>query len=273
MAKRFTESIEDIVQKYHKLRSSRKVAAFYGVSSTTIDRRLQDAGIFRYRNRRENRFAPGEASKYTEWRKAIMTADGYRCQVCGDRENLVPHHIFTWAKYPERRYDIANGVTLCTLCHNLTMKREDEYEQIFLDIIEVNRDINPPYVAAKGKPDTRPETLVCADCGVDKPLSEYYKNKGNRWGVCKACKECQTTRVSTSYHSHREQRKAKQAEWYLANKEHRQFYLSKRAFNTAILEGRVPRWTPLRARLGIVTAKKSEWPTPEVLAKVRAAEQ
>jgi 5-methylcytosine-specific restriction endonuclease McrA len=60
-----------------------------------------------------------------EWRKKIYERDNYTCQICNDRSKrghpviLNAHHIKSFAEYPEERYDINNGMTLCRDCHLL----------------------------------------------------------------------------------------------------------------------------------------------------------
>jgi hypothetical protein len=52
------------------------------------------------------------------WRNDIFVRDNYTCRVCNQHgERLNAHHIKPWAKYPESRYALTNGVTLCTTCH------------------------------------------------------------------------------------------------------------------------------------------------------------
>ena len=60
--------------------------------------------------------------RYKEWRKAVFKRDKYTCQICGDNKggNLVADHIRSFALYPELRYDITNGRTLCKKCHEET---------------------------------------------------------------------------------------------------------------------------------------------------------
>jgi hypothetical protein len=47
------------------------------------------------------------------WVKAVKDRDGWQCTKCGATERLHAHHIKRWRDYPELRYDVSNGVTLC----------------------------------------------------------------------------------------------------------------------------------------------------------------
>lgn len=51
-----------------------------------------------------------------EWTKDVIARDG-ECQVCGSKDNLEAHHILPKSKFPEKMYDLDNGVTLCHECH------------------------------------------------------------------------------------------------------------------------------------------------------------
>jgi len=55
----------------------------------------------------------------TGWRSAVLRADNRNCRRCGATENLHAHHIKPWAKYPDLRYVLDNGVTLCETCHSV----------------------------------------------------------------------------------------------------------------------------------------------------------
>lgn len=58
--------------------------------------------------------------EYKNWRKAVFERDGYTCQGCGDQNYITAHHIKGFAKHPELRYDVSNGLTLCEKCHAKT---------------------------------------------------------------------------------------------------------------------------------------------------------
>jgi 5-methylcytosine-specific restriction endonuclease McrA len=60
--------------------------------------------------------------QYLAWRKAVLERDDYICQHCGRKckkreRGLAAHHIKSYADYPELRYEVSNGMTLCRQCH------------------------------------------------------------------------------------------------------------------------------------------------------------
>ena len=53
-----------------------------------------------------------------DWRLKIFNRDGFKCQSCGQvGGELECHHIKGFADYPDLRFDINNGITLCVSCH------------------------------------------------------------------------------------------------------------------------------------------------------------
>jgi hypothetical protein len=72
--------------------------------------------------------AMGQA-KYILWRSQVFERDTYTCQNC-KRSGIyiMAHHIKSWAKYPQLRYTISNGLTLCKICH----AKQDKYYAKFV---------------------------------------------------------------------------------------------------------------------------------------------
>lgn len=62
-------------------------------------------------------------SEYRNWRRAILKRDNYFCQVCGKKGCIEVHHLLPWAIYPEQRYDVNNGITLCSEHHYKVLAR------------------------------------------------------------------------------------------------------------------------------------------------------
>lgn len=58
---------------------------------------------------------------YSEWRKKVFQRDNFTCQDCGDRGvELNADHIQSFTFFPDLRYELSNGRTLCVPCHRLT---------------------------------------------------------------------------------------------------------------------------------------------------------
>lgn len=58
--------------------------------------------------------------EYRLWRKAVFERDHYTCIWCGKQGNIQADHIKRFSDYPELRFAIDNGRTLCFPCHRTT---------------------------------------------------------------------------------------------------------------------------------------------------------
>lgn len=66
-----------------------------------------------------------ECWEYDEWRRSVFKRDNYQCVIGGkDHGNkLQADHIKSFSQYPDLRYVVSNGRTLCEDCH----KKTDNY--------------------------------------------------------------------------------------------------------------------------------------------------
>ena len=52
------------------------------------------------------------------WRLSVFARDNFTCVICNKvGGKLNAHHILSWENYPNRRFDINNGITMCYSCH------------------------------------------------------------------------------------------------------------------------------------------------------------
>lgn len=80
-------------------------------------------------------------TSYLKWASLVKQKDHFQCQIC-NRKNcyIESHHILNWADYPDERYSISNGITLCSECHKAyhsvaghrftTQESFDEFQQV-----------------------------------------------------------------------------------------------------------------------------------------------
>ena len=61
------------------------------------------------------------SKKYKKWREVVFERDNYTCQKCKKKGMPIQaHHVKSFAKYPELRFVVSNGLTLCIKCHKKT---------------------------------------------------------------------------------------------------------------------------------------------------------
>lgn len=62
-----------------------------------------------------------KSPEYNLWRSAVYQRDNFTCIWCGyTGKKIVADHIKPFAQYPELRFAIDNGRTLCIDCHKTT---------------------------------------------------------------------------------------------------------------------------------------------------------
>ena len=74
-------------------------------------------------------FAIRNSLAYEDWRKSVFERDNYTCIKCGlIGGKLNADHIKPFALFPELRFELSNGQTLCEDCHIIkTIKDWKEY--------------------------------------------------------------------------------------------------------------------------------------------------
>lgn len=85
---------------------------------------------------RRTQFKNGTDSATRAWSKEVKKRDNWTCVIhnseCSGR--LESHHILNWLEYPDVRYNINNGVTLCHFHHPKNREQEADFIGIAMDI-------------------------------------------------------------------------------------------------------------------------------------------
>lgn len=52
-----------------------------------------------------------------QWTQNVLHRDSYTCQICGSTENVEAHHMYSYKHFPQYRFVIEYGETMCRSCH------------------------------------------------------------------------------------------------------------------------------------------------------------
>lgn len=61
-----------------------------------------------------------QSPKYRQLRITVLKRDKFKCVFCDETKNLEVHHMYSFASFPELRFDPNNCITLCQYHHKLT---------------------------------------------------------------------------------------------------------------------------------------------------------
>ena len=78
---------------------------------------------------------------YKKWKSAVHRRDEYMCRIGNkDCEGILEaHHILRWSEYPELRYEVNNGITLCEYHHPIKRDEEKKLVPVFRELIRNER--------------------------------------------------------------------------------------------------------------------------------------
>ncbi len=77
-------------------------------------------------------------SIYFNWRKEVWIRDNWKCKINNQDcvGKIIAHHILSWREYPELRYEINNGITLCHAHHPRKRAEEKRLIPIFTELVK-----------------------------------------------------------------------------------------------------------------------------------------
>lgn len=88
--------------------------------------------------------------KFNEWTVAVKERDGWQCQLCGKKNRelnekgtptvLNAHHIIARdnKEFPDLRFEVENGITLCAGCHRFSKRGPHHGTIIFSEWLRRN---------------------------------------------------------------------------------------------------------------------------------------
>ena len=81
--------------------------------------------------------------KYKDWRHQCIKRDKHICRI-NNKDcfgNVIVHHILSWREYPELKYEINNGITLCHAHHPRKRAEEKRLIADFQRLVSVSNGL------------------------------------------------------------------------------------------------------------------------------------
>jgi len=77
------------------------------------------------------------SNEYLVWMRQVKNRDYWKCQISNDdcSGRVEAHHILRWRDFPELRYEIKNGITLCHFHHPRKRVDEERYVVQFQELV------------------------------------------------------------------------------------------------------------------------------------------
>lgn len=79
--------------------------------------------------------------EYVDWRSKVLKRDLFKCRLANEKclGGLQVHHILPWRDYPDMRYEISNGISLCHAHHPRKRAEEKRLVPLFKELVSVSR--------------------------------------------------------------------------------------------------------------------------------------
>ncbi len=79
---------------------------------------------------------------YKEWRARVWNRDDFKCKIADKncKGRIEAHHILAYRDFPELRFEINNGITLCQAHHPKKRQKEQELAPIFTELVKGEND-------------------------------------------------------------------------------------------------------------------------------------
>lgn len=91
----------------------------------------------------EDRYSISDRTARKFWAKQVFARDKQKCLIangtCSGR--LEAHHILAWGLYPELRFNINNGITLCHAHHPRGRAEEKRMAPVFTGLLTASNSI------------------------------------------------------------------------------------------------------------------------------------
>lgn len=95
---------------------------------------IDDRSLVKHRQNRNN-------PEYKQWRQHVWLRDAFGCKIASTdcKGKIEAHHILAWHDYPELRYQITNGITLCHAHHPRRRAEEKRLAADFQRLVSVSK--------------------------------------------------------------------------------------------------------------------------------------